>query len=328
MIRISIVVPVYNNAAGLEECLGALVPSAGPWVEILVVDDGSADDLATVTSRFPVRLLRLDRNSGAGAARNHGARQSTGDVLLFVDSDVVVAPDAVRRVARVLEEQPEVAAVFGSYDAAPRAPGVVSQFRNLLHHFVHQQGDPDASTFWAGCGAVRRSVFEAVTGFDTGRFTRAIEDIELGYRLRDAGHRILLDKGLLGTHLKRWTLASFVRTDIRYRAVPWSRLILQRRTRLDHLNLKTEHRVSVALALLGTIALPLALLHPAMLALAAASIVGLVLANRKVLAFFARARGIFFAAAAVPLLFLHYLASGLGYLWIRTGHSVARVAAR
>jgi len=325
---ISIVVPVHDNAAGLEECLRALAPSAGPSVEILVVDDGSTDDPAAVVSRFPVRLLRLERNSGAGAARNFGARHAAGDVLLFVDSDVVAAPDAVGRVARLLEDRPEVAAVFGSYDAAPRAPGLVSQFRNLLHHFVHQQGDPEASTFWAGCGAVRRSAFEAAGGFDTGRYTRAIEDIELGYRLRDAGLRILLDKELRGTHLKRWTLASFLGTDLRYRAVPWSRLILERRRRLDHLNLKTEHRVSVGLALLGAIALALFFVHPAMLALAAAAVAGLVIANRQVLAFFARARGPFFAAASVPLLFLHYLASGLGYLWIRTGRSFARVAAR
>jgi GT2 family glycosyltransferase len=324
--RISIIVPVYENAAGLAECLRALVPAAGPAAEILVVDDGSTDDTSAAAERFGVRVLRLERNSGAGAARNHGAREATGDVLLFVDSDVVVAPDTVTRVVTVFEERPDVAAVFGSYDAAPRAPGLVSQFRNLLHHFVHQHGAPEASTFWAGCGAIRRFVFEAAGGFDTGKYTRSIEDIELGYRLRDAGHRILLDRDLRVTHLKQWTLVSFLRTDVLYRALPWSRLILQRRARLDHLNLKAEHRLSVALAGLLCVSLPLAALDPAMLALAAAASVGLLLANRKLLAFFARARGFSFAAAAFPLLFLHYLASGVGYLWARTGHALARAA--
>jgi GT2 family glycosyltransferase len=189
---------------------------------------------------------------------------------------------------------------------------------------VHQQGDPEASTFWAGCGAVRRSVFEATGGFDTDQFVRAIEDIELGYRMRDAGHRILLDRDLRVTHLKRWTLASFLRTDALYRAVPWSRLILQRRLRLDHLNLKAEHRASVALALLIVVALALSAITPAMLALAAAALAGLVIANRKLFGFFVRARGIAFAAGAVPLLFLHYLASGVAYLWVRTGSAFAR----
>jgi len=323
--RISVVVPVYNNAAGLAECLRALVSSAGPAEEIIAVDDGSTDDSPITAAQAGVRLVRLDQNSGAGAARNHGARQATGDVLLFVDSDVIVAPDTVSRVARVFEERPDVAAVFGSYDAAPRAPGLVSQFRNLLHHFVHQQGDPEASTFWAGCGAVRRAVFEASGGFDTGHHTRSIEDIELGYRLREAGHRILLDKDLRVTHLKRWTLASFLRTDVLYRAVPWSRLILDRRSVLDHLNLKVEQRLSVALALFTGVALALAALTPVMLVLAAAASLGLLLANRRLLTFFVRSRGIAFAVATIPLLHLHYLASGLGYLWVRAGHAFARV---
>lgn len=321
--RISIVVPAYENAAGLAECLGALAPSAGPEVEIIVVDDASTDETPAVASHFGVRLLRLEWNSGAGAARNHGARHATGDVLLFVDSDVVVAPDTVARVGRVLEECTDVAAVFGSYDAAPRAPGLVSQFRNLLHHFVHQHGETEASTFWAGCGAIRRVVFEAVGGFDTGRYGRSIEDIELGYRVREAGHRILLDKDLRVTHLKRWTLSSFVRTDLLLRAVPWSQLILDRRSVLDHLNLKVEHRVSVALALFTVVALALAALTPSMLVLAAAASLGLLLANRRLLAFFVRSRGIAFAVATIPLLYIHYLASGLGYLWVRAGRAFA-----
>ncbi|HEY6065937.1 MAG TPA: glycosyltransferase [Thermoanaerobaculia bacterium] len=322
--RVSVVVPAFDDPVGLAECLDALAPSAGPENEIIVVDDASTDETPAVAARSGVRLLRMERNSGPGAARNFGARHATGDVVLFVDSDVVVGPDTVSRVARALEEHPEIAAVFGSYDAAPRAPGLVSQFRNLLHHFVHQQGDPEASTFWAGCGAVRRSVFEAVGGFDPSRSLRSIEDIELGYRLRDAGHRILLDRDLHVTHLKRWTLASFLRTDALYRAMPWSRLILQRRLRLDHLNLKSEHRVSVALALFLLVSLALSAITPALLAVAALAAAGLVIANRKLLRFFVRARGIAFAAGAVPLLFLHYLASGLAYLWVRTGSLFAR----
>jgi glycosyltransferase involved in cell wall biosynthesis len=324
VIRVSVVVPAYENAAGLEECLRALLP--GGAYEIIVVDDGSTDGTGDVATRLGVKVFRLDRNSGAGAARNHGASQATGDVLLFVDSDVVAAPDTIARVTRVFEEHPDVAAVFGSYDAAPRAPGLVSQFRNLLHHFVHQQGDREASTFWAGCGAVRRNVFGESGGFDTGLYTRAIEDIELGYRLRDAGHRILLEKDLEVTHLKRWTLASFLRTDVFYRALPWSRLILQRRLRLDHLNLKPSHRASVALAGVAVAAFALSPFVPWLLALAGAATLLLMAVNRKLLAFFVRIRGVAFAAGSVPLLVLHYLASGVGYLWARTGHAFARAA--
>ena len=191
---------------------------------------------------------------------------------------------------------------------------------------MHQEGREEASTFWAGCGAVRREAFAASGGFDTGRYTRAIEDIELGYRLRDAGHRILLEKDLEVTHLKQWTLASFLRTDVLYRAIPWSRLILQRRLRLDHLNLKAAHRYSVALSLLIAATLALSPFEPRALLLAAAAVTALVIVNRELFAFFIRVRGFGFAAGSVPLLFLHYLASGVGYIWVRTRHAFARPA--
>ena len=213
------------------------------------------------------RVLRLTRNAGPGAARNHGAERADGTVLLFVDADVVVAPGAVHRVAAAFAGDPGLAACFGSYDDRPRAPGLVSRYRNLLHHFVHQDGNAEAATFWAGLGAVRRTIFLGVGGFDAVRFPRpSIEDIELGYRLRRAGHRIRLDKGLQGTHLKRWGLASMVRTDVTCRALPWARLILETANAPADLNLRGAQRLSAALALLALAAAVLAPLRPALVA--------------------------------------------------------------
>lgn len=317
--RLSIIVPAYNNACELRECLAALGGVASPETELIVVDDASTDDTPSVAAGPGVRLLRLDRNSGPGAARNLGARHARGDVLLFVDADVVVVPEAVRRVVRLFQDHPDVAAVFGSYDTRPRATGLVSQYRNLVHHFVHQQGNSDASTFWAGCGAIRRSVFLAVGGFDEQRYPQSsIEDIELGYRLRRAGHRILLDKALQATHLKRWSLRSVIWTDITRRAIPWSRLILETRRAPDDLNLKRGQRLSGGLVGLACVLLPLTALRPELLAGAAAALAGVVVLNRDLFAFLARERGVRFAAACVPLHLLYYLYSGLSYLgvWI------------
>jgi hypothetical protein len=203
--------------------------------------------------------------------------------------------------------------MFGSYDARPRAQGVVSQYRNLLHHFVHQTGSAEASTFWAGCGAIRRSAFEAVGGFDEAR--RCMEDIELGYRLRRAGYRIRLDKALYGTHLKRWTLRSVIRTDTVCRAVPWARLLLEHKVPND-LNIKPGQRVSVALVLVASLALLLARFRVELLALAAAALFGVVVLNRDLYTFFYRQRGLRFALASVPLHLLQYLCSGLSYAYV------------
>jgi Glycosyl transferase family 2 len=315
--RISIIVPVYNNPRDLRSCLAALTAASCPGSEIIVVDDASTDDTPLVAAQMGVRLLRLARNSGPAAARNHGARHARGDNLFFVDADVVIGPGAVLRVAQMFDEHPDIAAVFGSYDAYPRAKGVVSQYRNLLHHFVHQHGNPEASTFWAGCGAIRRSVFEAMGGFDEKRFPRpSIEDIELGYRLRQAGYRILLDKALQGTHLKRWTLLSLIQTDVVCRAVPWSRLMLERQNSPDDLNLKQGQRLSVALVGLAGLFLPLAVFQAELLGLSTAALLGVLVLNRTLYTFFVRQRGLGFAAACLPLHLLYYLYSGLSYLWV------------
>jgi glycosyltransferase involved in cell wall biosynthesis len=263
-------------------------------------------------------VLRLARNSGPGAARNAGARAARGDVVLFVDADVVVAPEVIGRVVQAFEADPGLAALFGSYDRHPRAPGLVSQYRNLLHHYTHQVGHPDASTFWGGCGAIRRSVFIGVGGFDAERFPRpSIEDIELGHRLRVAGYRIRLDRSLQGTHLKRWRLLSVIRTDIACRAVPWARLILINRSVPDDLNLKMDQRVSAGLVSLAVLCI-VSPLRPELLGIAAVALAAVVIVNRRIFGFLRRERGIAFALACVPLHLLYFLYSGLsfGYVWL------------
>ncbi len=326
--RISIVVPVYNSPQNLVECLSALRASSYPGSEIIVVDDASTDQTSSVAARMGARVLRRAKNSGPAAARNYGASYADGDILLFVDADVVVTPGVVSRVLQVFEEHPDVAAVFGSYDDRPRAKGVVSQYRNLLHHYVHQNGNPEASTFWTGCGAIRRSVFEEMEGFTEKHGGRWIDDIELGYRLRQAGHRILLDKALQGTHLKRWTLRSVIWTDILYRAIPWSRLILESKKTPDDLNLKRGQRLSVALVGLASVFLLLAPFRVEMLALSAAALLVVIILNRDLFAFFARQRGILFAAACIPLHLLYYLYCGLSYLYVWIGFQFRGSATR
>jgi hypothetical protein len=161
-------------------------------------------------------------------------------------------------------------------------------------------------------------VFLGVGGFDAKRFPRpSIEDIELGVRLRKAGHRILLDREIQGTHLKRWKLASVIRTDITCRAIPWTRLILESREGLDDLNLKLGQRVSAALVALAAATVPLALWRVDLLILPLAAILTVVVLNRALFVFLRRQSGLGFALACVPLHLLYFLYSGLSYLFVR-----------
>lgn len=325
---ISVIIPAYNASATLKACLDVVLASEGVSYECIVVDDGSTDGTKTIARELCVRVLELPNGPfGPAFARNRGAEVARGDILFFVDADVVLALGALDLVAAIFRDQPDLAAVFGSYDGSPRAKGIISQYRNLLHHFVHQNANPEASTFWAGCGAIRRCVFEKTSGFDAKRFSRpSIEDIELGYRLRQSGYRILLDKKLQGTHLKQWNLYSLVRTDITCRAMPWSRLILETKQFPNDLNVKLGQRISLALVALACALMALAVVQPVLLTGSAVALLAVAVLNRNLYAFFFRQGGILFAAASISLHLLYYLYSGLSYSWVWADFQLRRLA--
>jgi glycosyltransferase involved in cell wall biosynthesis len=326
---ISVIIPVYNGAAYLNLCLQAVAASNFRSYECIVVDDGSRDGGGSIAAQFPmsVRVVHLAEGPrGPAYARNRGAEAARGAILFFLDADIVLSPGALRRAADLFQERTDVAAVFGSYDSRPAAAGVVSRYRNLLHHFVHQNGNREASTFWAGCGAIRRSVFEKIGGFDEGRFSRpSIEDIELGHRLRRSGYRILLDKRLQGTHLKSWNLYSLIRTDISCRAMPWSRLILETKKLPNDLNLKVGQRVSFALVALACVLFLGSIVQPSWLVGSAAALVAVAIINRHLYAFFIRQGGIRFALVCFGLHVVYYFYSGLTYVSVWLEYHLRRV---
>jgi glycosyltransferase involved in cell wall biosynthesis len=245
---LTIIIPVYNGRAYIRQALEALADAKRPADEVLVVDDGSTDGSGELAQSLGAQVLRLpDGPRGPARARNRGAAQASGDLLLFLDADVAVHRDTLARVEAYFREQPDIAALFGSYDAQP-SPGYVSRFKNLLHHVTHQTSVREASTFWAGCGAIRRETFLALGGFDEGYMNPAVEDIELGMRLKQNGYRVFLAPDVQVTHLKVWTFTSLVRTDIFHRAVPWTRLILQQGRLPGELNVNLKSRVSALLA--------------------------------------------------------------------------------
>jgi glycosyltransferase involved in cell wall biosynthesis len=315
--RLSVVVPVHEGAGVLPQSLRALANSDLPreqW-ELIVVDDGSTDESARIAEQHADRVVRLGGGAhGPAFARNRGVEASTGEWIVFVDADVVVHADTLSRIVRIIERDESIDAVMGAYDERPSDPGFLSQYRNLLHRYTHIESSGEAETFWAGLGAVRRSAFMAVGGFDESRYSRPqIEDIELGYRLRDAGYRIVLDPSVEGTHLKRWTFAQAVRTDVWDRGVPWVRLLLERSamTKRSTLNLKGGERLKAIAAVLGAAMIVLAILTRSTLAawIGVAVIGFVVLLNSKQLAWFSARRGVWFGVRVGPMIVWYYLLS-------------------
>jgi glycosyltransferase involved in cell wall biosynthesis len=247
-LTVSIVIPAFNAARYLESCLTALKASALQPFECIVVDDGSTDDSSRVATRFGAKVLSTGGRRGPACARNLGAKAASGEILFFIDSDVCVHEDTLQRIVVDFSEEPGLDALMGSYDNSPQATEFLSVYRNLMHSFVHQNARREASSFWSGCGAIKRSVFLKHNGFDDRYGRPAIEDIELGYRLTGAGHRLLLDRDVQVKHLKKWTFWNILKTDIFDRAIPWTELILRERRMPNDLNVQLSQRISVALA--------------------------------------------------------------------------------
>jgi GT2 family glycosyltransferase len=233
---------------------------------------------------------------------------------VFVDADVVVNQEALPRLAARFVADPDLGAAFGAYDEEPADPGFFSQCRNLAHSFIHQRSNREANTFWAGLGAVRAGVFLAVGGLDE-RFARpSVEDIDLGYRIRAAGFRIVLDPSGRGKHLKRWTLWTSLVTDVRDRGVPWTQLLARSGRMHDDLNLTVKYRLAVAAAYGLAFFLVAAFWQPVLLWAVPALLAALWYLDRPYYRFFARRRGVAFTLGWFPFHILHHLCNGLSFV--------------
>jgi cellulose synthase/poly-beta-1,6-N-acetylglucosamine synthase-like glycosyltransferase len=245
-LTLTVIIPAYNAASELKQCLLALSGSSVQPNECIVIDDGSTDLTAEVAESFGAQVLSTGGRRGPGYARNLGASKATSTHLLFLDADVRVHQDTVARVIDTFADG-TLDAVMGSYDHKPACPRFISTYRNLMHCYTHRSASRNATTFWSGCGGIRREVFLAAGGFDATYGRPAVEDIELGYRLHAAGRRLALDPAIEVQHLKSWDIGSMVRTDVRDRAIPWTLLILRAGRMPNDLNVRWTQRLSVFL---------------------------------------------------------------------------------
>jgi hypothetical protein len=311
-ILLTVVMPTTGWSGTFEPCARRvleLIGAARIPTEFVVALDGPAGEAPDWLHRPDVTIVSTGVRSGPAVARNLAVQSARGPVILFVDADVLLAEGTIERAVRRLEGDPGLTGVFGCYDDTPSDPGVVSRFKNLLHHHTHAAHAGPVGSFWAGCGAIRRDAFLELGGFLGAYGCPSVEDIELGMRATAAGHRIEIDPAIHGKHLKRWTLKSMVVTDIIHRAVPWSKLLLATGQVPATLNIDWQGRASGVCATLGLIALAVVPLLPGVLAVAAVLIAVPIALNAHFFRLCARQGGIAFACACVALHLLYLVYS-------------------
>lgn len=329
---ISILIPVRDNPEGINRALTALSRQDLSNCEVIVADDGSTSPLRTKQLPqldCPIKCLRL-AGKGPATARNLMALQAQGEYLLFMDSDVEPAPDLMEKIQEKITGGPPVSAFFGSYDASPEAPGLISRYRNLLHHFVHHNHRGPVASFWCGCGVVRKQLFIEMGGFCTRFQNPSIEDIEFGARLSKRGIQVLLHKDVQVKHLKSWSLKNWLSTDLFRRGLPWVEL-MRKEGWMHQLNFSRQSKLSALAALILFASPTLLLWHPGVAALTAVSaLLIFVLVNLRLFGLFLAKEGFIRCLAMVPL---HLLYNGICILafvitFLRPGPWPAKVLAR
>lgn len=314
---VTVIVPAYNAEATIGDCLRAIQAATRTGDGIIVYDDGATDKTNAIASAVGVRIVRNEGPSrGPAHGRNEAAAAAATELLLFVDADVVIASDTIDRLAAEMVHSGAIGA-FGSYDDRPQSRRVTSLYANLRHHYFHQHGPGDASTFWSGIGMIDRRVFLDAGGYDAALFRHpSIEDVELGVRLVLAGHRIRLVHDALGTHCKDWSLWRVWHTDVVRRAYPWSGLIADGRTSGVDLNLATSERVTALLALAIPVLLLASIWKIWFLAVAGVAVAAYIYRNRAFFGFLARHLSLPNLAAATAMHWCYHIYASVTFVTV------------
>ncbi len=202
MPEISVVVPVFNSENTLRRCLDALFNQSVPKerYEVIVIDDGSTDSTAMAAKSFHVRYF-FQKNAGPASARNLGARESKGAIILFTDADCVAGRDWIKEMTAPFRADTAVTAVKGAYRTEQKS--IVARFAQLEfeERFELLKKAPSIDMVDTYSAAYRKEVFLGSGGFDTDFPVANNEDTELSYRLSKKGHKMVFNPRAVVCHL-------------------------------------------------------------------------------------------------------------------------------
>lgn len=190
--KISVIVPSYNYASSLGPCIEALLDQTCQPHEVIIVDDHSTDNSYAIAQDYPVVALQTPQNSGVAGARNHGVRHATGDILFFVDADVVLDAGALDAAVIAFAQSDDIVSVCGIYEPRPFVrDSLWEECRSLQAYVWRASSIGDVSGGFFSLGAIRRETFDTIGPFNES--LRQTEEIDYGERLDRQGRIVLTD---------------------------------------------------------------------------------------------------------------------------------------
>ena len=309
---LSVIVPAHNSDKTLEKCLWALQSSDYRPLEIILVDDASTDRTCHIARQFGVKLVSLENNVGQGSAKNAAADAAKGDILVFVDADIVVAKDTLRIIADCFRQNPGTGAVTGRLDGNAPIKGFLSRYKNRYMEYVFSRLPNRVDFIFTSIAAIRSTVFLPFAGA-----RMKADDTELGFRLSGNGATVVFCPELKVQHLKEYSFTSFIRNEFRI-PYDWAQIFLSRRglrrliekRRFAHAQFSQIFGLFVASATaVFLIGYALGSLSPLFPAVVLATTLGL---NYRFLRYITKHEGIRFALAGAAVTFIDPIVMSVG----------------
>jgi GT2 family glycosyltransferase len=213
-ISVSVIVPAYNAAQQITPCLRAILASNYPPHEIIVVDDCSTDRTAECAGHLPCRLVRTPQRSGPAAARTIGIGHARAEMLLFIDSDIIVRPDTIRMMLESFAAQPGIASVTGDYDSGGAYHNLGSLYQRCYTAYKREFLPPRGAYINTAIFCIPPRTMDDAGGFRSDIYTG--EDYELGLRLTRAGYVNYFNRAIKVTHNKRVSVLHLLRQKMQY----------------------------------------------------------------------------------------------------------------
>ena len=213
MITCSLIIPAYNSEKTIILCLDTAVNQSisKNTYEIIVVDDGSTDNTAKIVSRYDaVRLIR-QKNQGPATARNRGAQEAQGEILIFTDSDCEIGAVFIKNILSQFDKNPQIVGVQGGYKTKQKE--FIAQFGQVEIETRYAKMEQSRYIDFIGtyAAAYRADVFQKYGGFDTSFPTACGEDAEFSYRLSEDGCKLFFSRQAFVYHQHPSTLKQYLR---------------------------------------------------------------------------------------------------------------------
>lgn len=213
MAKISVIMPVYNSEKTLEKSLKSIFNNNYKDFEVIVVDDKSSDNSVEIAKKFPCKIIKLEKNHGGGYARNAGAKAAKGEILLFVDSDIIIPESCMQFGVDIFSKNKDISAMLGLFSSKIPYKNFFSNYKHLyLRYYFLKQGSR-THTLNTSLTFIKKEVFEKFNGFNENIKSVISEDAELGMRLTDNNHIIYQSKELQMEHMKFYNFKDFLKTE-------------------------------------------------------------------------------------------------------------------